>query len=269
VDKDGNFYAISFASRQLKGYEKNYSPFLLEAAAAVWGMYVFFLQILPVKTVHSLHRSQTLRKAGSLHNKTLNILQSAHLKHDHHPIQKWVKHASQLPIMTSATEKADKINSIAAFDPFQADLYHLQMKNKTLQTLLKSISTGTWSNDINKQDCNYLQILADRVFQDKNKIMWVRLNNYNYPRTVLYLPEKYQKEAMCEAHGHNTTQKTYLKISTSYYWLKKFQDIKKQSKFCIKCQQQKDQHTRKCLFRHSQYQNDGQIFRFMQIYLGQ
>ncbi len=38
VDKDGKFYAISFASRQLKDHEKNYSPFLLEAAAAVWGM---------------------------------------------------------------------------------------------------------------------------------------------------------------------------------------------------------------------------------------
>jgi hypothetical protein len=36
VDKDGNFYAISFASRQLKDHEKNYSPFLLEATTAVW-----------------------------------------------------------------------------------------------------------------------------------------------------------------------------------------------------------------------------------------
>jgi hypothetical protein len=41
VDKDGNFYAISFASRQLKDHEKNYSPFLLEATAAVWGMDIF------------------------------------------------------------------------------------------------------------------------------------------------------------------------------------------------------------------------------------
>jgi len=41
VDKDGNFYAISFPSRQLKDHEKNYSPFLLEPAAAVWSM-VFF-----------------------------------------------------------------------------------------------------------------------------------------------------------------------------------------------------------------------------------
>jgi hypothetical protein len=33
VDKDGNFHAISFASRQLKDHEMNYSPFLLEAAS--------------------------------------------------------------------------------------------------------------------------------------------------------------------------------------------------------------------------------------------
>ncbi len=41
VDKEGNFHAISFTSRQLKDYEMNYSPFLLEAAAAVCGMDFF------------------------------------------------------------------------------------------------------------------------------------------------------------------------------------------------------------------------------------
>jgi hypothetical protein len=41
VDKEGNFHAISFALRQLKDHEMNYSPFLLEAAAAVWGMDFF------------------------------------------------------------------------------------------------------------------------------------------------------------------------------------------------------------------------------------
>ncbi len=35
VDQDGKFYTISFAPRQLKDHEKNYSPFLLEAAATV------------------------------------------------------------------------------------------------------------------------------------------------------------------------------------------------------------------------------------------
>ena len=40
-DQFDHFYAISYASRQLKDHEKNYSPILLEAAAAAWGMDVF------------------------------------------------------------------------------------------------------------------------------------------------------------------------------------------------------------------------------------
>jgi hypothetical protein len=38
VDKKGLIQVISHASRQLKDNEKNYSPFLLEASASVWGM---------------------------------------------------------------------------------------------------------------------------------------------------------------------------------------------------------------------------------------
>ncbi len=37
VDQDVNFHAISFASRQLKDHEMNYSPFLLEAEKDVPG----------------------------------------------------------------------------------------------------------------------------------------------------------------------------------------------------------------------------------------
>ncbi len=40
-EKFDNFFAISYASRKLKDHEKNYSPFLLEVAPAVWGMDVF------------------------------------------------------------------------------------------------------------------------------------------------------------------------------------------------------------------------------------
>jgi hypothetical protein len=74
-----------------------------------------------------------------------------------------------------------------------------------------------WPVHLSKQDCNYFQNLADKAFQDKNKVVWVRPTNFNYPRMALYLPSKYCKEAMCEAHdrifgGHNATQKMYLKI---------------------------------------------------------
>ncbi len=82
-----------------------------------------------------------------------------------------------------------------------------------------------WLTQISKQEANYLQTLAPKLFQDHNKIVWVRLSDYKYPRTALYLPQKYRKMALCEAHnnqfgGHNAALKTYIRISSSYYWPK-------------------------------------------------
>jgi hypothetical protein len=81
VDKNGNFYAISFASRQLKDHEKNYSPFLLEAAAAVWAM-DFFNEYLKGKCFILYTDHKPLEKIGHLHSKILNRLQTALLEHD-------------------------------------------------------------------------------------------------------------------------------------------------------------------------------------------
>jgi hypothetical protein len=89
------------------------------------------------------------------------------------------------------------------------------------------MTKNEWLANQSKCDQNYFQTLANRAFQDKNKVVWVLLNDYNYPRTPLYLREKYHKAVMCEAHdsifgGHNATQKTYLRIATSYFWPKMF-----------------------------------------------
>jgi len=70
VDKDGNFHAISFASRQLKDHEMNYSPFLLEAAATVWGM-DFFNEYLKGKLFILYTDHKPLEKLGQLHSKTI------------------------------------------------------------------------------------------------------------------------------------------------------------------------------------------------------
>jgi Integrase zinc binding domain len=86
--------------------------------------------------------------------------------------------------------------------------------------------------------------MIDKLFQDKNKGVWVRLNDFNYPRTALYLPTRYKKEAMCKAHnsilgGHNAAHKTNLKISTYFFWPKMRQDIDHHQTFCLWCQQRK------------------------------
>jgi hypothetical protein len=68
IDDQGNHFAISFASRQLKDHEQNYSPFLLEAAAAVWGMEVF-KEYLRGKQFILFTDHKPLEKLGHLHTK--------------------------------------------------------------------------------------------------------------------------------------------------------------------------------------------------------
>jgi hypothetical protein len=236
VDTDGNFHAISFASRQLKDHEVNYSPFLLEAAAAVWGM-DFFNEYLKGKRFILYTDHKPLEKLGHLHSKTMNRLQTALLEHDF-VIQ--YKKGSNMPAdyLSRLPGAKDNIASIASFDPFQTDLYDLQLQDEALQGIQIFRNTGKWPSTIPKQDQSYYMAMIDKLFQDKNKLVWVRLNDFNYPRTALYLPSRYRKEAMCEAHdsilgGHNAGHKTYLKISTSYFWPKMRQDIERHQNFCL------------------------------------
>jgi len=106
----------------------------------------------------------------------------------------------------------DNIASISAFDPFQEDLYDLQMQDEILQGIQTFRNTGKWPQIILKQDQAYYMAMIEKLFQDKNKLVWVWLNDFNYPRTTLYHPARYRKEAMCEAHdsilGGDTMQPT-------------------------------------------------------------
>jgi hypothetical protein len=57
----------------------------------------------------------------------------------------------------------DAIASISSFDPFQADLYDLQMQDDDLQTFL---TKNEWPPDLPRQDQIYYKTRAERAFQD-------------------------------------------------------------------------------------------------------
>jgi hypothetical protein len=190
-DKFDNFYAISYASRQLKDHEKNYSPFLLESAAAVWGMDTFNEYLKGKQFILYLDH-KPLEKMGHLHTKMMNRLQSALLEHDF--VIQYKKGAimpadylSRLP-----STKQDHLAEITTcFDPFQPELLDLQKADPDLQKMNHFRLKGEWPAEVTKADANYLQNLAVKLFQDANKIVWIRLDNNQYPRTALFLAEKF------------------------------------------------------------------------------
>jgi len=103
---------------------------------------------------------------------------------------------------------------------------------------------GKWPDHVTKTDGNYLQNLATKLYQDANKIVWIRLDDYKYPRTALFQPEKFRKIALWEAHnhqfgGHNAALKTYICLTSSYYWPRIYSDVLCHTKTCLCCQQRK------------------------------
>jgi hypothetical protein len=74
MDSEGRFYVIAYASRKLQKYEKNYTPFLLEMQAAIFGMETFEVH-LKGRHFKLFTDHKPLEKLGKVHTKTLNRLQ--------------------------------------------------------------------------------------------------------------------------------------------------------------------------------------------------
>ncbi len=73
MDKEGCFYVIAYASRKLQKYEQNYTPFLLEMQAAIFGMETFEVH-LKGRHFKLFTNYKLLEKLGKVHTKTLNRL---------------------------------------------------------------------------------------------------------------------------------------------------------------------------------------------------
>ncbi len=81
IDKDGKFFVIAYASRKLVKHEMNYTPFLLEMHAAVWGM-EHFSHHLKGQRFLLFTDHKPLEKLGKVHTKTLYRIQEAMMEYD-------------------------------------------------------------------------------------------------------------------------------------------------------------------------------------------
>jgi len=86
----------------------------------------------------------------------------------------------------------------------------------------------------------------DQIFSciAKQKLAWIHLDDSTYQRTAFWLPEYYRKEAIWEAHdkifaGHNAAQKSYIKLTLSYFWPNDYSQVLKHTQTCLRCHQSK------------------------------
>ncbi len=145
----------------------------------------------------------------------------------------------QLPSVPISTNETP---TIAAFDPFTPELYLLQRQDQDLQAIFQFLKNNEWPSSLSKLTIRNLETLAPKVCFDKNKLAWIRLEDHKHPQTALWLPERYRKEALCETHDsifarHNAALKSYIKLTTSYFWPTVYSHVLKHTQTCLRCQQ--------------------------------
>ena len=226
---NGEFNAIAYASRGLVKHELNYTPFLAELMACVWGMKHFDVYLRGRQfTLYTDHRP--LEKLGKVHTKTLNRLMEA-MNEYNFTIE--YKKGSEMPADYLSRQV---LSEISVFDD---DLREKQGSDPFCMALQIFLDSANLPPD--PVMARVIRQVGASCFSE-NGIIWRRiLRANNPPRAVLLLPQSLVPSVIQEAHGglltgHGGVSKTRERILQSYYWPGMDTDITAHLLACQRCQ---------------------------------
>ncbi len=176
VNPDGQHCVIAYASRKLQKHECNYTPFLLEMQAAIWGMDHFATYLRGRKfTLVTDHRP--LEKFDKVHTKTLNRLQEVMNTYDFDIIY---KKGSKMPANYFSR---NLINPIS-WDT--STLAQAQNADPLLRALKNFLLNKELPCDAKCQ--SLIKIFANDCFIEDD-IIWRRIKwQFQPSRVVIFLP---------------------------------------------------------------------------------
>ena len=252
--KDANDveYIVSFASRGLKSFERNYGAFLLELQAAVWGIEHFSTYLKGTRfTLRVDHKPLTT--LSNVHKKTLNNLQLLMLEYDfvleyragkdHTPPDFCSRH----PYLTAEGREPQTVTAIeipapAYTDVFNysvSDLFKLQENDPDCKALRDFLKTKRLNDDDNK---NLVVTLAKNALLNEHGIVFiVEKNSDGSPAPKLFVPRAIQQEFIRAAHcgtmgGHGGITASIARLRNSSYWPSMMNDVREFIMYCKTCQ---------------------------------
>ena len=229
INTNGEHCVIAYASRKLQKHECNYTPFLMEMQAAIWGMEHFNTYLRGRKfTLFTDHRP--LEKLGKVHTKTLNRLQEIMNTYD---FEIMYKKGSEMP--------ADYLsrNLVNAISWEVSELQQAQAADPLLKALKEFLLNSQLPHDPKCQ--SLVRHFANDCFIEDD-IVWRRVKRPFEPsRVVVFLPTSLVPTALSEAHGnqmvgHDGIYKTKERLLQCYYWPGMDADIAAHLKTCHRCQ---------------------------------
>jgi transposase InsO family protein/ribonuclease HI len=235
-DDKGVDRVVSYASRSLKKAEKNYSAFLLELAAAAWGIEHFRVYLAGRKFIlYTDHKP--LEKLSTRHKSTLNRLQDAM-----NEFQFIVKH------------KAGKENVIAdALSRNPVDINVVDVESDvlpqcfTLKEFIKEQEKDDFVSSLKHElhDSRSSSLARNCFVNEQGVLCYILRRSHFKDRSVFVTPAIFRNIILQAAHstrfsGHGGIFRTLTRILTQFWWPSLTADVEAFIKACEICQKSKN-----------------------------
>ena len=214
--------AIGFASRALAEAERNYTTYMLELSACVFGIEHFSVYLKGREfTLQCDHRPLETTKTS--HTKSINrlkeLMNEYHFKIEYNP--------------GSSNTVADFLsrNPVSAVDIGKKDLVELQSGDPLIAKIKEKLREGPEKE---------VKDLREQV-QIKNGVVFAK---HPSGTTAIFAPQVLVPQILQAAHnsrlgGHMGLFKTSARILEKYYWPSMLRDIKEHIRLCQECQRTK------------------------------
>ena len=245
-EQEGAERVIAYASRSLRDHEKNYSAFLLEMAAAVFGIEHFDTYLIGKRFILRMdHRP--LEKMGSIHQKTLNRLQQLMLEFDF-KLEYRKGSENVVPDFLSrnvAGRPGDEISRmIGSIEVVGIKLAELQQADSETKAVAEILRQGVRTR---RQHADKGQTKAAKLAQEcqlVDNIVWHVSERDGRKHFALFAPTEVRRIILRAAHcapdaGHGGVDRTVNRIKLDHWWPGMRQDVEDYISRCQVCQMTK------------------------------
>jgi hypothetical protein len=232
--QEGQEKVLAYASRGLKDHEGNYSAYLLELAAALFGIDHFDVYLRGRKFILFTDH-KPLEKLSLVHTKTLGRLQQAMLEYNFETRYKMGKDNAVADYLSR--------NVVATLTDESGSLAEEQEKEpriKDVKIFLKEKRLPTHD----KRYAQWVRRIGEKCLIKDNVVWYTLIRRGHRTKDVVYAPEIIRDKIVQAAHlsleaGHGGTTRTYERVLMQYWWPGMSTDVDKLVKFCSRCQQSK------------------------------
>jgi transposase InsO family protein len=234
--QNGKMRVIGYASRALQEHERNYPAFLLEQAAAVFGIDSFSAYLTGAHFDLVIDHKPLLA-LSTVHKKTLARLQ-----------QLMSEFSFQLRYRTGEENAvADALSRapVAALAQSYEELRRLQEEDDFCKAAIRLCREGACDEDIDKAAARFLKKIISACFMRDGCVFLRSDQGANGEKELLLTPRKCRYELIRAAHagrfsGHGGEAKTMKRLQHSYFWPGMAGDVAEFIKSCDVCQRAKD-----------------------------